>query len=232
MPEKTERSKDAIPQYLKGEGATTQIRRGNERGRMKRKRKKQALPPAPLMPHHTFARAKTNPSEYVMSERRRTTNENSVQRNRPAVRNANAAPHVSEGAGQVRGNTTSANGERQRMRRVRNKTGTAARTSHAAPLVCQGERRIKWKTNEPGATPIRVSILTKYINKINNTKKSNYTNNANKSNNSNNANNSKNANKSKNTNNAKKTNSTNNTNAHVETPTWKAKQSKAKENKA
>ena len=43
--------------------------------------------------------------------------------------------------------------------------------------------------NEPGATPIRVSSLTKNTNNTNNTKNSNYTNNANNSNNSNNANN-------------------------------------------
>ena len=38
------------------------------------------------------------------------------------------------------------------------------------------------QSNEPGATPIRVSTLTKNINKINNTKKSNSTINANNSN--------------------------------------------------
>ena len=44
-------------------------------------------------------------------------------------------------------------------------------------------------TNEPGATPIRVSTLTKNTNKINITKNSNYTNNADNSENTKNSNN-------------------------------------------
>ena len=49
--------------------------------------------------------------------------------------------------------------------------------------MCDVRRTSYWThINEPGATPIRVSTLTKNTNKINNTKNSNYTNNANNSN--------------------------------------------------
>ena len=77
-----------------------------------------------------------------------------------------------------------------------------AGTAHLLILIwAQQISTLNW--NEPGATPIRVSTLTKNTNKINITKKSNYTNNADNSKNTKNTNNTKNINN---------TNSTNNTN--------------------